>query len=623
MSLDPSENKLANEISNKQIAARYDRFFFKISPVKPGSQQLVPVKLQIVKTDLSDHYAVFGEFSLIKASEFSGQTPKEKTVDWSQLEIPPGLHLDTQQRKQKNDAIQKLRDMFSRWKDLSANEYRLEVVGSTPLELDTMRSDIDILVAGTLPTESFFAQALAFVRKNGAKHSKVVHSAKLSIMKFHLDDFLFDLQYASVPESVFGAWDRLKITDLKDVDGPSLVALNSYRHVLFFKRRIPTHKKANHAFVTVYILLKGWLERNGIYGAGVGYLNGISLLILLVKILDEEYQDASSIQVSPFLGKFFTKFKDYNWQEPVLFPGINSGFKSNSKHPMIIPTVVEPFFNTCVSSSKGSLHAFKSALHTASVENFFKPGRLLSMYKSYLVLFVHSPTITTLLENASACMSRLTGLVQNFDKKCPWMAAIPIPVTFKSLEASLSENMTACLVIGFQRKSTAKSVLSTEQKKSLFHDVVLNWIDSTLPHLTTHATISHDVFENHNLNDGHFMKLEKLDPNQNVETEEESAMASPVESKPLEQAAKSSPGKLRSSEDTYNRIRWDSRFDTSEFVIGYLDRFVGMREMAFDKFKHDSTSENFIPFHRVYYFKRGSETMWDRNQRIDKIFNSP
>ena len=28
-----------------------------------------------------------------------------------------------------------------------------------------------------------------------------------------------------------------------------------------------------------------------------------------------------------------------------------------------------------------------------------------------------------------------------------------------------------------------------------------------------------------------------------------------------------------------------------------------------------------IPFHRIYYFRRGSEVLWDRKHRLDRIFN--
>lgn len=43
--------------------------------------------------------------------------------------------------------------------------------------------------------------------------------------------------------------------------------------------------------------------------------------------------------------------------------------------------------------------------------------------------------------------------------------------------------------------------------------------------------------------------------------------------------------KLRSSEIIYNQIQYDSRFDPSQFVIGYQTRFNGMKEIALTSFK--------------------------------------
>ncbi|TPX52898.1 hypothetical protein CcCBS67573_g09785 [Chytriomyces confervae] len=46
----------------------------------------------------------------------------------------------------------------------------------------------------------------------------------------------------------------------------------------------------------------------------------------------------------------------------------------------------------------------------------------------------------------------------------------------------------------------------------------------------------------------------------------------------------SSKSKLRSSEDVFNRIVWDNRFDPDTFVIGYMDRFTGIQGIPFTDF---------------------------------------
>ena len=83
-------------------------------------------------------------------------------------------------------------------------------------------------------------------------------------------------------------------------------------------------------------------------------------------------------------------------------------------------------------------------------------------------------------------------------------------------------------------------------------------------------------------------------------------------------------GKFRTAADVLNRLRWDSTFDSADFVVGYEDRFLGARERAVDQWKSEQTDEEFIPQHRILYFKRKSDEMimWERRSRVDKVFGS-
>lgn len=83
-------------------------------------------------------------------------------------------------------------------------------------------------------------------------------------------------------------------------------------------------------------------------------------------------------------------------------------------------------------------------------------------------------------------------------------------------------------------------------------------------------------------------------------------------------------GKFRSAADVMNRIRWDMGMDESDYIIGFEDRFTGAMEKPLSHWKTEQTDEEFIPQHRILYFKRKSdgEIMWERRTRIDKIFNS-
>ncbi|KAK5945823.1 hypothetical protein PMZ80_003031 [Knufia obscura] len=89
--------------------------------------------------------------------------------------------------------------------------------------------------------------------------------------------------------------------------------------------------------------------------------------------------------------------------------------------------------------------------------------------------------------------------------------------------------------------------------------------------------------------------------------------------------------RLRPFQEILHRLRWDSKFNIDEYVVGYLERFEGIKEMPASNWIRDFSDEDWIPMHRVRYVKRikvsgddqkeGPELglVWDRDGRIDKI----
>lgn len=84
------------------------------------------------------------------------------------------------------------------------------------------------------------------------------------------------------------------------------------------------------------------------------------------------------------------------------------------------------------------------------------------------------------------------------------------------------------------------------------------------------------------------------------------------------------PGKFRTARDVMNRIKWDPALDSSDYIIGYEDRFVGTREKQLEQWRSEQTDEEFIPQHRILYFKRRSDDVivWERRLRVDDVFGS-
>lgn len=61
-------------------------------------------------------------------------------------------------------------------------------------------------------------------------------------------------------------------------------------------------------------------------------------------------------------------------------------------------------------------------------------------------------------------------------------------------------------------------------------------------------------------------------------------------------------------------------------MIGYLERFEGIKEIPATWWISDVTEDEWIPQHRIKYFTRTDksgtrEVVWDRDKRIDKIFS--
>lgn len=107
-------------------------------------------------------------------------------------------------------------------------------------------------------------------------------------------------------------------------------------------------------------------------------------------------------------------------------------------------------------------------------------------------------------------------------------------------------------------------------------------------------------------------------------------------------AAKSKPGKkpvqemedmfvkkpsMKTAADVIKRLQWDESVNKDDFIVGYMDRIVGLVEKRFTAFTwEDLASVDYmslaIPQHRIQYFKYKSDKVWDKNERLDNVFGS-
>ncbi|XP_031694007.1 leukocyte receptor cluster member 9 [Oncorhynchus kisutch] len=87
--------------------------------------------------------------------------------------------------------------------------------------------------------------------------------------------------------------------------------------------------------------------------------------------------------------------------------------------------------------------------------------------------------------------------------------------------------------------------------------------------------------------------------------------------------------RMRTADDVISRILWDPSVEPADFVVGYVDRFLGVLERPFSEFNWDTdpcdcdySSELALPRHRIQYFTHRGCRVWDRNNRTDRVFGS-
>ena len=85
---------------------------------------------------------------------------------------------------------------------------------------------------------------------------------------------------------------------------------------------------------------------------------------------------------------------------------------------------------------------------------------------------------------------------------------------------------------------------------------------------------------------------------------------------------------MKTATNVLHRILWDSHLQSEMFVVGYLDRFIGVVELPFESFNGLDNPSLLshkvlaIPKHRIQYFKYKGVIVWDKANQVDNVFGS-
>jgi uncharacterized protein (UPF0248 family) len=244
--------------------------------------------------------------------------------------------------------------------------------------------------------------------------------------------------------------------------------------------------------------------------------------------------------------------------------------------------------------------------------------------------------------------SRCLSLVVDIYKMLPDLAVRIWPARFTDSDTVEGGDYHGCYLIGLSRPSNTYT-LDTQEDKASAKQALDKILDRFLTQLKTDernydSSICWIDISLAKVNDVKRLRLDdrewgdyvaELDPDSDDEDEIEELSDEPDEplkraipQRPKPTATPLSSSKLRPASDVLHRLRWDPNLDPAEYIIGYEDRFLGPRETGLEKWKTEQTDDEFIPQHRILYFKKkggesgDGEVVWERATRIDKIFGS-
>ncbi|KAL1602624.1 hypothetical protein SLS60_006041 [Paraconiothyrium brasiliense] len=547
-------------------------------------------------------------------------------------------------------------------------------VGSYALNVWTTDSDIDCLCIGSISSKTFFQLARQRILKADVRGVRVLRKVDAStgtMLELSVSGVNMDLQYCPAA-NVVHRWSEfvtLSATDpIFNLPILSLRKLKPIRDLTYVQRTLPSLA----SFRLAYHSIKRWAVDRGIYSAKFGYFGGIHITLMLSWVCKRLACDMGHVSAGDLILSFFYYYANFDWQNDMVYDAFfhkkRPRYQRSAREPMVILGYHAPNSNIAHTATVPGLQVLVDELKRADAllsscgttwKHFLDVDTLGS--KPAIEDFLNSfdSYVKIDIQYWGRALSRGKGLVGWIESRCihlvveihkalPKLSCRIWPARFAENESNDSDTYYhGSYLIGLSR-SNDSTVTSqeerTEAKAALqqvfdrfltqvradnkYYDESLAWIGVSLTKPAEVKSLKLDTREW-----GDYMP--DLEPESDDEEEfeelEDDLVSSTVRKLPVRSAPSStgtpvSSNKLRPASDVLNRLRWDSHLDPSDYIVGYEDRFLGAKETTLERWKTEQTDEEFIPQHRILYFKRksedGGEVIWERSTRIDKIFGS-
>ncbi|PTB80822.1 hypothetical protein M440DRAFT_1389022 [Trichoderma longibrachiatum ATCC 18648] len=555
-------------------------------------------------------------------------------------------------------------------------------VGSFGLGVWTDSSDVDCLCVGNISSRTFFALAAQKLRKasgNGIKILRRVMASTGTMLELEIRGIKFDLQYCSAAAIAQGypeVFKRPSSDPIFALPLQSLSKLKPARDLFYLRRSIPDITK----YRVAHLFIKAWAKARGLYAAKFGLLGGIHITSMLVPVCKALASEPETASTGDILASFFHHYSTFDWATGVVYdPFFHTELRYHrtSREPLCLLGWHGPSVNTASSASISTVNALSSEFTRAAAllsredmtwSKFLGVGQpesplsliekgatdFLDSYRTYIKISARywGSSRQKGRKYLGWLESRLISILVDISRKTPAIVPRIWPARFTdedpfSITSVENPELVACYLIGLKKDDAATDKSETSlttaegaiqvilqefesriQKSDKYFDVEHCWMSASITRRSSLGPVQLAPEQLYDY-DGADTDIDSDDDDDPEEIEPDGDTPASNKDPRVPKSAPShvkppGAGKLRTAVDALNRIRWDPGMDSGDYVIGYEDRFLGAQEKALDSWRTEQTDEEFIPQHRILYFKRKSDgvIVWDRRSRVDTIFGS-
>ena len=447
----------------------------------------------------------------------------------------------------------------------------------------------------------------------------------------------------------------------------SLRPLNTYRDTAYLINTISdmTIYQTAHRYLSLF------LKRRGLYSAKFGYLGGIHLSLMLnraVKLLDHHSSRHEEVSAATLIRTFLTYYSTFDWSKGnVTDPTVPShdSVSRSLRDAIFIPSIHVPTARKNVAASCTTLTAkllnqeFSLAADKLQLGDWewclrfkeFGVKDFVDRFGAFIrvevdlwdVDEVGGDKVREMVGGLESKFTRLLvglGRIGGLEGQI-WPERFCVSTLKDKQLNNPSKEYKGYYLVGVKSRDEGLDA----QQKRLFSGKVLTEmrqfeavVKESREFSGGNIWISMDLVSRKKIQEMKFVVdtrdwgfLEKVEvfrepiiPNEPDDGDVGPPQLSSTANRKTQQKPTKSP--LRPAQDIISRIHWDFSLSITDFLIGYEDRFVGVKEIEMGKWKSEQTDEEFIPMHRIVWVRKkelaGGEKVWDRREKLDLIFGS-